>query len=108
MFANIKSGKFSFPSPFWDHVSEEAKVSRPSHLLSMHLKTGQLDFQATQVFNPHPPSSLAFLTQDFIGHLLVVAPQKRYSSSQMLQHSWLRVSIFHINSQYIVNNGRVS
>ena len=100
MFANIKSGKFSFPSPFWDHVSEEAKVSRPSHLLCMHLKTGQLDFQATQlnfvtckteVFNPLP-SSLAFLTQDFIGHLLVVAPQKRYSSSQMLQHSWLRVS----------------
>ena len=60
MFANIKSGKFSFPSPFWDHVSEEAKVSRPSHLLSMHLKTGQLDFQATQVFNPLPSSPLHF------------------------------------------------
>ena len=43
MFANIKSGKFSFPSPFWDHVSEEAKVSRPSHLFCMHLKTSQLD-----------------------------------------------------------------
>ena len=28
MLANIMSGQFSFPSPFWDHVSEEAKVSR--------------------------------------------------------------------------------
>ena len=28
MLANIKSGQFSFPSPFWDHISEEAKVSR--------------------------------------------------------------------------------
>jgi len=52
MFDKIKSGKYSFPSPFWDHVSEEAK--------------------------------------DFIRHLLVATPQNRYSSSEMLQHSWLK------------------
>lgn len=25
MFANIKKGRFSFPSPFWDNVSAGAK-----------------------------------------------------------------------------------
>ena len=32
MFANIKSEKYSFPSPFWDNVSEEAKVSHSASL----------------------------------------------------------------------------
>ena len=32
-------------------------------------------------------------TQDFVCHLLVVSPSKRYMASQMLQHQWL-VSIY--------------
>ena len=51
--SNSIPGKFSFPSVYWESVSNNAK--------------------------------------DFIRHLLVTSPQERYSSSHLMQHTWLKV-----------------
>lgn len=52
MYRQILRGQFDFPSPEWDHVSEDAK--------------------------------------DFIRHLLVVDPEKRYTAKQASMLAWMR------------------
>ena len=60
LFAQIKSGKFEFHSPYWDTISDSAK--------------------------------------DLINKLLIVEPQKRLSTEEILNHPWLTQSNYSKNT----------
>lgn len=70
--SNIQKGRYAFLSPFWDDVSDKAKVTM--------LVESTIDSLSTR---------LCVLLQDFVRHLLVVSPSQRYMATQMLQHPWL-------------------
>lgn len=73
-------GQLEFPLPYWDNVSEAAKVS-------ILLVTCEL-IQALSVVNP--PSCLPL--QDLIRSMLEVEVDQRYTALQVLEHPWVTVS----------------
>lgn len=86
LFDQILMGQLEFPLPYWDNVSETAKVkacaltdSSPFFILKVILiKTDQCFF--------FPP------LQDLIRSMLEVEVDQRYTALQVLEHPWVTVS----------------
>lgn len=76
LFDQILTGQLDFPLPYWDNVSETAKVSPSPSGLSRRLRDDRV----------LPP------LQDLIRVMLEVEVDQRFSALQVLEHPWVTVS----------------
>lgn len=80
LFDQILTGQLEFPLPYWDNVSETAKVSAsriPFYLVIWRR------LKMTGVCSP---------LQDLIRVMLEVEVDQRFSALQVLEHPWVTVS----------------
>lgn len=73
-------GQLEFPLPYWDNVSETAKVN-----------TSTL-FSGFAVGSVKLMSCCDFLLKELIRSMLEVEVDQRYTALQVLEHPWVTVS----------------
>lgn len=111
LFEQILKGQFDFPSPYWDSVSDTAKVGvKVSHKCTTHsqrresdrynlycrkksckrptLARASLALCMTESNCSNPTSPQALITM-----MLQVEAENRYAAVQVLDHPWVNVSI---------------
>lgn len=81
LFDQILMGQLEFPLPYWDNVSETAKV--------MNTLIFFTDFTARSV---KLISFCVFLLKELIRSMLEVEVDQRYTALQVLEHPWVTVS----------------
>lgn len=89
LFDQILMGQLEFPLPYWDNVSETAKVKTP--ILCMDFTARSLKLM----------NLCAFLLQDLIRSMLEVEVDQRYTALQVLEHPWVTVGAIKFNLQRI-------
>eukprot|EP00285_Hemiselmis_virescens_P000685 CAMPEP_0173414886 /NCGR_PEP_ID=MMETSP1356-20130122/84563_1 /TAXON_ID=77927 ORGANISM="Hemiselmis virescens, Strain PCC157" /NCGR_SAMPLE_ID=MMETSP1356 /ASSEMBLY_ACC=CAM_ASM_000847 /LENGTH=478 /DNA_ID=CAMNT_0014377093 /DNA_START=39 /DNA_END=1472 /DNA_ORIENTATION=+ len=83
LFKQIRKGEYTFPSPYWDEVSDGAK-DIISKMLVKQIRKGEYTF-------PSPYwDEVSDGAKDIISKMLVVDPSKRYSAQQCLEHVWIK------------------
>lgn len=73
-------GQLEFPLPYWDNVSETAKVN--ISILFTGLTVGSIKLM----------SCCFFLLKELIRSMLEVEVDQRYTALQVLEHPWVTVS----------------
>lgn len=81
LFDHILMGQLDFPLPYWDNVSDSAKVGVPKQFES----SGKTNYLTIFL------SYLLFL-QALITCMLQVEVDQRYTALQVLDHPWVNVS----------------
>lgn len=82
LFDQILMGQLEFPLPYWDNVSETAKVII-SRCDAIHCLLIQENEKSLPYFLP---------LQELIRSMLEVEVDQRYSALQVLEHPWVTVS----------------
>lgn len=82
LFEQILKGKLDFPAPYWDNVSDTAKVCDSFPLLRVtDCCRGELAVHGDHV-----------CPQALISGMLQVEADDRYTAVQVLDHPWVNVS----------------
>lgn len=73
-------GQLEFPLPYWDNVSDMAKVKTPILFTGFTARSLKLT------------SLCVFLLKELIRSMLEVEVDQRYTALQVLEHPWVTVS----------------
>lgn len=99
LFEHILKCQFDFPTPYWDNVSDAAKVSvwifLPSYWLFFlqNKQKKQYEWQALVIQKNWRIELKIF--QTLITKMLEVSVDQRYTAAQVLDHPWVNVSLLY-------------